>query len=488
MNHIATFFMCDGPVISDLIRIIIYAYLLFDCFMGKITAPPIGDTPLQAHVLLQKTNPLFWSINNKFSRYFLFLHRYEYLKIIIRIAKISWICCIVGLGGFITRSITGISVFILSTSIIGIGKIGVRHRWHVPTWTLLALIFTKFKTNSVDHLITTYINSRYNAEPNQIIFDSGFSSKFIQCISLYTLFAAGISKLRNSGIQWILPGTLTFYLSDPTLDNFTVMSKFRKDLRRLILQYPLIIIMISGSSLIFELISIFALFFPSIRLIIVIFAWAFHFGILLLLSPNYLPQCVCYLMIIDIPCHTKIYQTNMNINYVDIFVIVTAIMIIVGYLLSLIYCYEGWPFTSVPMYALDRRQFTHDYLIDENQLNYLGNELHLLNGISVGCNDQFSFGETWIRITKNDGNMNIIKQICFHMCPFEYAFRHSLLSALIRSIVISKHEMDIFILNIFDILAADDLQFITKNEFISVEIHFKDGWKTYSTSKRIKEH
>ncbi len=482
------FFLCDGPVISDSIRIAIYAYLLFDCFMGKITAPPIGDTPLQAHTLLERTHPLFWCIHNKFSQLFLFIHDYKYLKRIVRIAKISWICCIIGFGGIITRMITAISVFILSTTIIGIGKIGIRHRWHIPTWTLMALIFTKFKTISVDYLITKYIDNRYNIESNYVIFDSGFSSKFIQCISLYTLFAGAISKLRNSGIHWIHPGTLTFYLSDPTLDEFTVLSKVRNDLRRYIIQYPFIVAFIASSSLLIELTSIFGIFFAPTRLVIVILAILFHLGILFLLSPNYLPQCICYLMIIDVPFSTKVHKTSMNISSMDIFVISIAIMIICGYLASLLFRYEGWPFTSVPMYSLDRRQFTHDYLLDENQLNNLSKELDLSNGISVGCDDQFSFGETWIRITKNDEDINLIKQICFHVCPFEYTFRHSLLSALIRSIVISKHEIDTFICNLFHILTSENIRLMNKNDYINVDIHYKDGWKTYSTSKWINEN
>ncbi len=483
METIINFFICDGAVISDSIRIIIYSYLLLDCFMGKITAPPLGDTPLQAHIILEQTHPLFWCIHNRFSQLFLFIHDYKYLKIIVRIAKISWICCIFGFGGVITRMITAIAVFILSTTIIGIGKIGVRHRWHVPTWTLLALIFTKFKTISVDYLITEYIDNRYHVEPDYITFDSGFSSKFIQCISLYTLFAGAISKLRNSGIYWIHPDTLTFYLSDPTLNDFIVLPKFRNDLRRYIIQNPFIITLMSSGSLLIELTSIFGIFFVSTRVPIVILAVSFHLGILFLLSPNYLPQCICYLMIIDVPFTTQLHTTTMNTTYADILVISIAMMIICGYLISLLFRYEGWPFTSVPMYSFDRRQFTHDYLLDENQLNNLAKELPLSNGISVGCDDQFSFGETWIRITKNNENIDLIKQICFYLCPFEYAFRHSLLSALIRSIVISKHEMDTFIYNLFIILASKNIQLISKNDCIKVEIHYKDGWKIYSSSR-----
>lgn len=487
MKPFIEFFLCDGPVISDLIRIVVYSYLLFDCFMGKVTAPPLGDTPLQAHLLIKHIHPLFWCIKNRFSRQFLVLHSYKCLNILVFLTKISWICCIIGFGGIITRFLTGILVFILSTTIIGIGKIGIRHRWYIPTWTLLALIFTKFKTCSIDHLITQHIDYRYTLEPNYVIFDSGFSSKFIQCISLYTLFAAGISKIRKSGLYWVHPGTLTFFLSDPTLNDFIVLPKIRNTARECVIQYPFLVMLMAITSLFIELTSILGVFLASTRLTIVILACLFHFGILFLLGPNFLPQCICYLMIIDVPFLSKIHQTNTSIRLFDVFIISIGTMIIFGFLLSLLISYEGWPFTAVPMFSLDRRQFTHDYLIDEHQLNSLGQEFSLLNGISIGCEDQFSFGETWIRITKNKENINLIKDICFHLCPFEFHFRHCLLTVLIRSIVISKSEMNMFLDHIFDLLVSDHIQLLSKNEYINVDIHFRDGWKTYSTTERTKQ-
>ncbi|UJR12600.1 hypothetical protein I4U23_016775 [Adineta vaga] len=462
-------------------------YLLFDCLLGKISAPPLGDTPLQAHLIFQKTHPLFWCVKNEFSRLFLFLHNHKCLQILVRIAIVSWICCIIGFGGIISRLITSISVFILSTTIIGIGKIGVRHRWYVPTWTILGLVFTKFKIYSVDYLITQYIDNRYSLEPSQVIFDSGFSSKFIQCISLYTLFAAGFSKIRQSGISWIFPGTLIFYLSDPSINNYTILPKFRNTIKQYIIKKPILVVFLAISSLIIELSSIFGIFFVSIRLTIVIIACLFHLGILFLLTPNFIPQCICYLMIIDLPFQSKLHQINIPVSLFDIIIISITIMILSGYLLSLFYIYEGWPFTSVPMFSLDRRQFTHDYLLDENQLNNLAYELPLSNGISIGCEDQFSFGNTWIRITKNQENIDLIKDICVHLCPFEFTFRHRLLTALIRSIIISRNEMNIFLSNIYLVLLSNNSQLVvTENDFLNVDIHFRNGWKTYSTTEHLK--
>lgn len=484
------FFFCDGPVISDFARSIIYGYLLFDCLLSKHICPPIGNTPLQAHILLRQTHPLFWCIQNKFSTCFLFLHKYKYLQAIVLISKISWFCCIVGFGGVVSRLFTGILVFILSTTISGIGKIGVSHRWHVPTWALLTLIFTKYKTYSIDSLIQRYISNQYNLEPDYLIFNSGFSSKIIQFISLYTLFAAAVSKLRNSGIRWVHPGNLTFYMSDPSLQDYGLFSTFRHQMRTLVIQYPSVILIMSISSLLVELTSIFGMFISSVRILIVSLACLFHFGIWFLMTPNYFPQCVCYLMLIDIPYFsTQSYDCNIvDIHALDLFVASSATIIIFGFIYSLIFRYEGWPFTSVPMFSLNRLQFTHDYLIDEDQLKKLAKEeFPLLNGICVGGEDQFSEGQQWIRITKNDEDLSIIDDICVHVCVMEHAFRHSLWSAVIRSILISKDEIDIFTRNIFHLLASDDIQLIGKKDFINVQIHFRDGWKTYSTAKYNKE-
>lgn len=484
------FFFCDGPVISDLIRSVIYGCLLFDCLISQQTFPRSSTTPFQAHILLQRTHPLFWCIQNKFSTYFLFLHKYECLQAIVFVSKFSWLCCIVGFGGVISRLITGISVFILSTTISGIGKVGISHRWYVATWSLLALIFTKYKTYSVDSLINRYIDERYNVEPDYLVFSSGFSSKLIQCISLYTLFAGGVSKIRNAGISWILPGNLIFYLSDPSLNMFNILPMFRNKIRSFIIRHPSFILLISISSLLFELISIFGIFLASTRLPIVILACLFHFGIWFLLTPNYFPQCICYLMLIDNPFFsTELYECKiLDVHFLDLFVLSFGAMIVSGFAFSLIFRYEGWPFTSIPMFSLNRLQFTHDYLIDENQFHKLAKEeFPLMNGICIGGEDQFSGGQMWIRITKNHENINIIDQICVHVCVQEHAFRHSLWSAVMRSILISKTEIDIFMRNMFHLLLSDNIQLVKQNDFINVQIHFRDGWKTYSTTEYSKE-
>jgi len=301
-------------------------------------SPPAGITLLQAHILLWRTHTLFWCISNKFSKLFLCFHKYEYLKLIVTLSKISWFCYIIGFGGVVTRSITGVSVFILSACISGINKLSVSHRWHVPKWTLLALIFTKFKVFKVDSLIYRYLDDRYNVEPTHIIFDSGFSSKFTQCVSLYTLFAGGVSKLKNSGISWILPGNLSFHLSDPSVETITVLATVRCYMRRYILRYLSCIFLLSSTRLLVELISILGCFLPFTRLSIVIIACSFHIGIWFLL-PDYFLRCICYLMIINIPfSNTNVWNGHIgHIRFLDILFITIAAIVLFGHPFSLIF-------------------------------------------------------------------------------------------------------------------------------------------------------
>ncbi|CAF4018894.1 unnamed protein product, partial [Rotaria sp. Silwood1] len=77
------------------------------------------------------------------------------------------------------------------------------------------------------------------------------------------------------------------------------------------------------------------------------------------------------------------------------------------------------------MYSFQRCQFTHEYIIDENQFFQLAYEEYpLMNGFCTGGEDQFSEGGTWIRITKNNETQDLIDQISFYVCPMEHGFRH----------------------------------------------------------------
>lgn len=95
------------------------------------------------------------------------------------------------------------------------------------------------------------------------------------------------------------------------------------------------------SLLVLELFSIFGIFFAFTRLTIFILACLFHLGILVLLGPNYVSRCICYLMIIDIPMSSKSYILTTSISSFDIFIKSFGAIIIIGYLGSLIITYEG---------------------------------------------------------------------------------------------------------------------------------------------------
>ena len=57
-----------------------------------------------------------------------------------------------------------------------------------------------------------------------------------------------------------------------------------------------------------------------------------------------------------------------------------------------------------------------------------------------------------------------------------------------RSLLVSKVEMNLFLNDLFNLLLTEQVQFINKTDIINVQIHFKQqGWTTYATSN-LKQH
>ncbi len=75
----------------------------------------------------------------------------------------------------------------------------------------------------------------------------------------------------------------------------------------------------------------------------------------------------------------------------------------------------------------------------------------------------------------------MMEQICSHVCALDHGFRHSLWSAVMRSILISRDEIDTYTRTMFNLLASDEVKLVDQKDFINIEIHFQDGWKAYST-------
>ena len=57
-----------------------------------------------------------------------------------------------------------------------------------------------------------------------------------------------------------------------------------------------------------------------------------------------------------------------------------------------------------------------------------------------------------------------------------------------RSLLVSKVEMNLFLNDLFNLLLTEQVQFINKTDIINVQIDFKQqGWTTYATSN-LKQH
>jgi len=150
------------------------------------------------------------------------------------------------------------------------------------------------------------------------------------------------------------------------MDGYTLMYNVNTEfgalplLKKLILNYRAISIFLSVSSVIFELSWIVAPFFSEMIVPLVVASWMFHLGIYCAMSPNYLPQCVCYLLLIDWNSLGKVLgliSTDMSSptipvsEYTPTMIIAShfATIFCVFLLHVMVFRIEGWPITSIPI-------------------------------------------------------------------------------------------------------------------------------------------
>ena len=313
------------------------------------------------------------------------------------------------------------------------------------------------------------------------LFDSAFSSKFILSIAFYTLFAAGIAKIRFGGFNWLNPSTLSFYICDQTHLDQLSFSYLRQKLRSFISNFPILITLMATFAIIFEISIILCLFKTNLQFYFVIFAWLFHLSIAILMIPNYIPQCICYLVAIG-PQNSNIEITISDLSQFDIIILTITMIIISGYIGSMVFIWEVFPFTNVPMFSRSRINFSHLYIQNENQLNEISWEFPLTRGITTGGEDQFLESDQWIRLVRfSDPNFSIIDSIGDQLCANSHHFWLVLTSALIQTIQSNNSShLSKFILEVDQLLR--DRNLLSNSDYLIFQIHFKSGWKTYSNS------
>jgi hypothetical protein len=147
------FWTRDLPPLSGPTRILLYSGIFMIAYFSYLARPVLGDSPLQAVELYDYTLKQFFSYEGAMKllpNKFLSLNK---LKFIRGILVVGFAFCVLGLGGTIGPIMVGISMLFLHGVVQGC--IGTSHRWYVPVYSSLALIFANANNNhySLDYYL-----------------------------------------------------------------------------------------------------------------------------------------------------------------------------------------------------------------------------------------------------------------------------------------------------------------------------------------------
>lgn len=203
----------------------------------------------------------------------------------------AWILCAFGFGGRLPQFVTALGF----TAVYSMTKCcsGTGHGLHLAMYALITLaLFTRPGRYSLDGLIATYW-PRYPLRPRPHVDASGFARTVILGLAIYTLFAGGLTKLYVAGFHWLDGETLQIHVEEMNHPK----GKIGEWVLGLVLENRWIAAILSTWTILLEVGSIVALFFPRTRNVLIVNAWLFHLGIYLIMLPKYFPQMVVYLLI-----------------------------------------------------------------------------------------------------------------------------------------------------------------------------------------------
>lgn len=413
-------------------RCLCYVGLLCCALYAPITRHPHGDSPLQTRNLIRYGFPSEFVSPQGIMNYLSWFYKDgAHLDIYHWTLCISWVLCILGLGGQ-TPVILHALCFLIGVG-ANTGLIGISHRWFIPAYTFACLCLVDARsTFSLDRYLchvfasdtdgskSNYFNSNpypfcplddltsngsIGSHPKLLtknsILISGFASQWISILCIYTLVSGGFSKLMNEGLSWGDGESMKFYVSCPS-GTFAPM-------KAIITKVPGVAMFLSITTLLFELGSIVAIF-GYFRLELIVMAWLFHLGIWMTMKPNYLPQSICYLLMInfnfrklleatDLASAASSFHNPKPLSFVgfDFFSLwagsgydlimfeyhALAVILSLAFVAVLIYTtynrIEYYPLTAIPMYSFRRSGMDYNALDSYDQLLELARE-HVNSG------------------------------------------------------------------------------------------------------------
>ncbi|MDP2436016.1 MAG: hypothetical protein Q8P67_09755 [archaeon] len=475
------YFVNQGALVTPSVRLLLYTAFYVLCLVAPLSfssGGPIGDSPLQGHRIFARTHRFFWVVRSPFLRAFLPLQHLRVLSWLVRACHLCFLCCIVGVGGVYARGLLAALVFFLNGSNYGVLKMGVSHNWYVPMWALAALIFSSFRSPwTVDTWLRTSLLPQYDPEPASLLLDSAFTAKFIQTLACLVLAAAGVAKLRHGGWRWLHPATLSFYVNDDTHLERLGFPRLRRSLKAALTRWPPMVAAAAACAVCFELSAATSLYFQHLRHLLVLLAWAFHGSIALLMIPNYLPQCVCYCALLGPLVSEDRWVHQDVLSWVDWSVITVSTLIFAGYIAAVIWEWEAFPWTSVPMFSRSRVGFSHSHILDATQLRQLAWEYPLRGGFSTGGEDQFLESGRWLRIVKSSApSLSLMEDIGERFCATSHHFWLVATSALIRTVRSGDpSHIDELISALTKLMREESM--LSNAEHLIFQLHLKSGWQ-----------
>lgn len=397
-DYLVWFWFNDLPPISGPTRIYIYLGLFLTAMLSPFARPHLGDSPLQAPELFSYTLPQFFSLEGamKLMHSELWIN-FTMIHLLRTVTLVAFIACIVGIGGTLPPVLVGIGMFLLHGIVQGC--IGTSHRWYVPVYTCLALMFANGNGDlSLDAFLYSKYGSAYPFPPvcltggaDTSILCSGFARKMILISGISTLFFGAITKMINGGYAWLDGASLSYYVSSEENGR----SVF---LKNLMARYRFVSLLLSLGSIGLEAVSIVAVFVPWTRPLIIASAAGLHLGIWLTMWPNYFPQTLCYMV-------------GMSWAFIPVEGVESPVAAFIASESTMAACWAGvavwtflsmvallrieyWPLTGIPMYSFYRdSSYSYRFLRDATQAQSVAIEHQ-----SSGYPNALAWSNLWINL------------------------------------------------------------------------------------------
>jgi hypothetical protein len=357
MESLFSFWTADTPALGGIERIMIYTSLLLVSRFSYLVRPPVGDSPLQAPELFARTDVDIFFEQRGLTEWIplatLKKFGFRGLATVRNVLYVSWILCILGLGG--QTPVLAVAFSFAFLELFKVSCNGVGHRWYLPMYFLLCLCLANGRRS---YSLDAYLFAKHPAwtwlDPlsSHPVFYSGLATKLGLVSASYTLWVGALTKLRLGGWRWLDGSTLAWQTLSSPFGGFPFMKR--------LFRIPAFACLSAIIAVIFEAGSFFVVF-PSLKWLRpfwLVVSLKFHLVIWMTMNPNYLPQCLCYILCVLSFSQEQYPPVPILPSFEQDPVGFVCVLAATGYLFVLLatayFLIESWPLTCIPMYAYYR--------------------------------------------------------------------------------------------------------------------------------------